>query len=288
MYPQYTHWTGRRDKRGIPLYVFNIGDLDAKKISAAESSDSKERAPDSLSPKLRRLFSTYEHLTEFVFTLCSKVETGRPYPETPISQTCNIVDISGVSLRQFWNLRSHLQDASVLATAHYPETLGRTFIVGAPSFFPTVWSYLSYWFDPITVAKISVLPRSEVESTLKRYIETCNIPMRYGGTLDWEFGQLPILEPEILKVMQMNDGVSTTPLGPIRWKQNAGENKVEAHALGTVAGRQRDLVFAHIPSDIFNKQPEQAFAAIQAARSSQDSARSNLENDAEHESTRQT
>jgi hypothetical protein len=29
---------------------------------------------------------------------------------------------------QFWNLRSHMQDASVLSTAHYPETLDRIFV----------------------------------------------------------------------------------------------------------------------------------------------------------------
>jgi hypothetical protein len=40
----------------------------------------------------------------------------------------NIVDVSGVGLKQFWNLKSHMQDASVLATAHYPETLDRIFV----------------------------------------------------------------------------------------------------------------------------------------------------------------
>jgi hypothetical protein len=52
----------------------------------------------------------------------------RSYPETPISQSNNIVDISGVGLKQFWNLKGHMQDASVLATAHYPETLDRIFV----------------------------------------------------------------------------------------------------------------------------------------------------------------
>ena len=57
---------------------------------------------------------------------CSTLE--RPSPEIPITTTCNIVDISGVGLAQFWNLKQHMQDASVLATAHYPETLDRIFV----------------------------------------------------------------------------------------------------------------------------------------------------------------
>lgn len=59
--------------------------------------------------------------------LCSAVP-GRPNPETPVDQSNNIVDISKVGLKQFWNLRSHMQDASTLATAHYPETLDRIFV----------------------------------------------------------------------------------------------------------------------------------------------------------------
>lgn len=252
---QYTHWTGRRDKRGIPLYVFRIGDLESKNISEAESSGGKGRAKSSLSPKLRRLFATYEHLTQFVCTLCSKVEAGRAYPETPISQTCNIVDISGVSLTQFWSLKSHLQDASVLATAHYPETLGRTFVVGAPAFFPTAWNYLKPWFDPITVAKVFILPASQVKPTLERYIDPQNLPKRYGGTLDWEFGYDPDLDPEVLEVLKMDGGATTLPKGPIRWKHSGDGSRVEAHAVGTIRGAQRDEVVGHILSDIFDREP---------------------------------
>jgi hypothetical protein len=79
-----------------------------------------------VSTKNLRLFALYESLTRFVMPLCSAID--RKHPETPISQSNNIVDISGVGLKQFWNLKNHMQDASVLATAHYPETLDRIFV----------------------------------------------------------------------------------------------------------------------------------------------------------------
>jgi hypothetical protein len=83
---------------------------------------------DSKAPaKLLRLFALYENLMRFVMPL-STILTDRDYSETPITQTNNIVDISGVGLKQFWNLRTHMQDASTLATAHYPETLDRIFV----------------------------------------------------------------------------------------------------------------------------------------------------------------
>lgn len=31
-------------------------------------------------------------------------------------------------MKQFWDLKTHMQDASTLATAHYPETLDRIFV----------------------------------------------------------------------------------------------------------------------------------------------------------------
>ena len=86
-----------------------------------------------VSTKNLRLFALYESLTRFVMPLCSAID--RKHPETPISQSNNIVDISGVGLKQFWNLKNHMQDASVLATAHYPETLDRIFVRPTSSLF---------------------------------------------------------------------------------------------------------------------------------------------------------
>ena len=76
--------------------------------------------------RLLRLFALYEHLLRFVMPVCSALR--RPNPETPIVASNNVVDVSGVGLKQFWNLKGHMQDASVLATAHYPETLDRIFV----------------------------------------------------------------------------------------------------------------------------------------------------------------
>ena len=87
--------------------------------------------------RLLRLFALYENLLNFVMPLCSQLP--RPNMETPIVASTNIVDVSGVGLKQFWNLKGHMQDASVLATAHYPETLDRIFVC-----LPLPYPILSY------------------------------------------------------------------------------------------------------------------------------------------------
>ena len=149
LYPQ---WTGRRDKRGIPFYVYEIKSVDSKAVSAyTTSKDSRKQSTNTKVPwKMLKLFALYENLCRFVLPMCSAIP-DRPNSETPISQSSNIVDLEGVGFTKLWNLRNHMSDASQLATAHYPETLDRIFVVGAPSFFPTIWGWAQRWFDPITV-----------------------------------------------------------------------------------------------------------------------------------------
>ncbi|KAF2623475.1 CRAL/TRIO domain-containing protein [Macroventuria anomochaeta] len=250
LYPQ---WLGRRDKRGIPLYLFEVAPLNSKNISAYEKALAKARTTSpKVATKNLRLFALYESLTRFVTPLCSMVK--RPHPETPISQSNNIVDISNVGLKQFWNLKSHMQDASVLATAHYPETLDRIFIVGAPGFFPTVWGWVKRWFDPITVSKIFILSPANVYATLSEYIDHDNIPKKYGGGLDFEWTQMPNLEPEIEAAVKwekprMQNGKKTLPVGPVKWEK--GQNgEMQAWAVGRQNGQpRRELVFT-IPNPV--------------------------------------
>ncbi|KAK9312629.1 CRAL-TRIO domain-containing protein [Lipomyces starkeyi] len=237
LYPQ---WTGRRDRHGIPVYVYEVKHLDSKTMSAYEKSAIKTHTmakSDVKTPqKLVRLFALYENLIRFVMPLCT-VLTDREYPTTPITQTNNIVDISGVSLRMFWNLRAHMQDASTLATAHYPETLGRIFIIGAPSFFPTVWGWIKRWFDPITTSKIFILSHNDMKATLESYIDPANLPKQYGGELDFEFGQAPVLDPALRDVLKWEGSYTDFPRGPIYWTDKG--DHIEATAVGHAGQNER-------------------------------------------------
>ncbi|KAF7886062.1 hypothetical protein EAF00_010165 [Botryotinia globosa] len=238
LYPQ---WTGRRDRRGIPVYVFEVSYLTGKRMSAYEKSavdtHTKTKQDGKTSGKLLRLFALYENLTRFVMPLCT-VLTDRDHPRTPITQSNNIVDISGVGLKQFWNLRGHMQDASTLATAHYPETLDRIFIIGAPSFFPTVWGWVKKWFDPITTSKIFIISHNDVKSTLEAFIEPRNIPKKYGGELEFEFGDMPTLDPALEAVTTWN-GAGSFPGGPMYWVNTKDQESIQAIAVGSSEKKER-------------------------------------------------
>ncbi|MCJ1426075.1 hypothetical protein MMC29_003977 [Sticta canariensis] len=237
----YPQWTGRRDKRGMPVYLYEVSKLNSKKMVAYASATSKSSVNGPAPSKMLRLFALYENLTRFVTPLCSAVP-GRPNPETPVDQSNNIVDISKVGLKQFWNLRSHMQDASTLATAHYPETLDRIFIIGAPSFFPTVWGWIKKWFDPITTSKIFILSANEVLPTLTAYIDIANIPKKFGGDLDFESGMTPVLDPAVRAVLNLSsestDAERLFLTAPVRWIDGPDGDLV-ALGVGSLNGVQR-------------------------------------------------
>ncbi|KAK3952447.1 CRAL-TRIO domain-containing protein [Pseudoneurospora amorphoporcata] len=240
LYPQ---WTGRRDRRGIPLYLFEIRHLDSKTVSAyekaAETNPSKAVIDGHTSPKLLRLFALYENLTRFAQPLCTELGDRPHATTTPITLSTNIVDISGVSLKQFWNLKSHMQAASQLATAHYPETLDRIFIIGAPYFFSTVWGWIKRWFDPITVSKIFILGPHEVKATLEEFIDPKNIPKQYGGELDFTWGDQPKTDPYIKERVKWENGLTDFPEGPKYWRPTADGTRMECVAVGSEGGKQR-------------------------------------------------
>lgn len=245
----YPQWTGRRDRRGIPVYLYEVGKLDSKKMIAYSSSTSKSKEKGPSPSRMLRLFALYENLTRFVMPLCSAVP-GRTNPETPVDQSNNIVDISHVGLKQFWNLKSHMQDASTLATAHYPETLDRIFIIGAPSFFPTVWGWIKKWFDPITTSKIFILSHKQVLPTLISFIDIANIPMKYGGELDFECGKTPVLDQQVRDCLSIAAGSDAERLflsAPVRWI-DAGDDEMTALGVGSIDGKQRKEAVATLHS----------------------------------------
>lgn len=82
----------------------------------------------------------YEAMTRMVLRFCSFLPHSTA--PTPISSVTTIIDLDQVSLTSMWTWRKHLQEASTLATANYPETLSTIVVVNSPPFFPTVWGWI--------------------------------------------------------------------------------------------------------------------------------------------------
>ncbi|KAF9267599.1 CRAL/TRIO domain-containing protein [Marasmius fiardii PR-910] len=177
----YPRWTGRRDNDGHPLYVYRLA-------SIASLQQEIHSAPPQR--RYQRIVALYEIMTRFVLPLC----TFLPHKSSePISSVVTIIDLEKVSFGTMWGLRDHLQEASKLATANYPETLHTIAVVNSPSFFPTIWRWISGWFDEGTRKKIHVLG-TDPGPVLRGLINPVHLPAVYGGELDWQFENEPSLD----------------------------------------------------------------------------------------------
>ncbi|KAL4862262.1 hypothetical protein BDV12DRAFT_203213 [Aspergillus spectabilis] len=123
----FAQWTGRRDHHGLPVYVFPLNCLTKEKMEAYISKMSSSSSASTQIPGALMAFrALYENLLHFVLPLCSRLP--RPHSEVPITASTHIIDMTGLTLKQFLDIKRYLQAASELATAHYPETLGRVFV----------------------------------------------------------------------------------------------------------------------------------------------------------------
>ena len=91
-----------------------------------------------------------------------------------------------------------------------------------------------------------------------------NIPKKYGGQLDFSFGDMPMVDPAIEKMFEWRAGPvegvgSRLPIGPIRW-QKGEKGEMEAIAVGTIDDTPRREVLGWVQKpfdDIFYRQVEQ-------------------------------
>ena len=101
------------------------------------------------------------------------------------------------------------------------------------------------------MSKIFILSASTLTSTLEEYIDSDNIPKKYGGKLNYEYGMLPVLEPAIDDVLQWENpeiqhGQKTMPSGPIKWEKTP-DGGMSAIAVGREQGVPRNRVVARLP-----------------------------------------
>jgi len=202
----FPRWTGRRDKMGYPLCVYQPAKVSSALLSKISYLSLEEREG--------RISAVQESLLLAINPLMSTLPSGS-YP-TPVDGTSNIIDMDGLSFYQAWNLRALLQETSTLSNANYPETMGMTWIINAPSFFSTVWSYIQGWLDEKTCLKIHVLSQAQ-QAELLVEIDAENLPKLYGGQLDWEYHDAPNLDEPTKEAFKAIGG--NCPGGPFEYAE---------------------------------------------------------------------
>ena len=199
-------WIGRRDRQGRPIHVWALRNLDPAEIAAYLRDAAKLKASHPYhcqSPTAANaiLFSTLlEYFKRFTIPVCNAIP-DRPDPQKPVISGTTIVDISGVSIRQWWQLKDHINEASKLHAKYSPDTLDQSFVVGAPPFLPWLVGAVQKWFSP-SMMDVTFLQNSEIKKKLLEYVDADDLPKRFGGNLDWDYGKDPVLDDEVRAILE--------------------------------------------------------------------------------------
>lgn len=161
IYPQYYH---KMDKDGRPVYIERLGKVDFTALNKITSEDRM----------LKYLVWQYE---KFLYERLPATSAAVGHP---VETSCTILDLKGVGISSFYQVKDYVGKASKIGQDYYPECMGKFYIINAPFMFSTVWGFVKPWLDEVTVAKISILGGSYKDPLLEQ-ISADNLPSDLGG-----------------------------------------------------------------------------------------------------------
>lgn len=149
--------------------------------------------------QLQRLVLEYEISFSERLPACSL------YMGHPVETFCTILDLGGVSLSNFYQVKDYISTAASIGQLRYPETMGKFYIINASWAFSVIWSMIKPWLDEVTVDKVEIVGGGYKEVLLKQ-IPKENLPKGLGG--------------ECVCV----GGCSMSDAGP--WRREGGKGKI--------------------------------------------------------------
>eukprot|EP01095_Lingulamoeba_sp_RSL-Kostka_P014736 TRINITY_DN6554_c0_g4_i1.p1 TRINITY_DN6554_c0_g4~~TRINITY_DN6554_c0_g4_i1.p1 ORF type:complete len:286 (-),score=77.55 TRINITY_DN6554_c0_g4_i1:68-925(-) len=107
--------------------------------------------------------------------------------EKPIEKVCLMVDYTncGLGMAGVNNTKISLECLNVLQD-HYPERLGRAFMINTPFVFSAFWSIISKFLDPETSEKIQFIKRKNLK-LLQKYIDPDMILKEFKGKNEYKW-----------------------------------------------------------------------------------------------------
>lgn len=153
------------------MYIEQYGGID---LNAMYKITTQERM-------LQNLVVEYEKVADPRLPACSR-KAGKL-----LETCCTIMDMKGVGVTKISSVYGYVKSTSAISQDHYPERLGKMYIINAPWGFAGAFNFIKGFLDPVTVAKIHVLG-SGYEKELLAQIPAENLPKQFGGKCECKGG----------------------------------------------------------------------------------------------------
>lgn len=160
----YIKFYHKVDNEGRPVYYEYLGSINVKMLYELTT-------PERM---LKNHICEYERLT------MEKFPAASIFLKKQITQSCTVLNLKGVHISDFSSVYSLVKTISRVSQDHYPEILGRMFIINSPLLFTATWTLIKGMLDETTTKKITV-HGSDYLNHLLKFIPAENIPANLGG-----------------------------------------------------------------------------------------------------------
>ena len=173
---------------------------------------------------LQNLVVEYEKVADPRLPACSR-KAGKL-----LETCCTIMDLKGVGISRATSVYGYIKQASAISQDHYPERLGKLYIINSPWGFSGVWSIVKGFLDPVTVSKIHILGGG-YEKELLGQVPAENLPKNFGGKCECKGG---------CELSDEGPWQDKQWARPPRWaKKEGGEGTTQQQAGGAVQQEQK-------------------------------------------------
>ena len=164
----YPHYHAGRGKNGHACYYERPGDLELDELM-------------SRGINLDKMLRHWLFVTEYQWEVLLNGD--------PLAKSIAIIDVHKVSLTDLAGDKlDFLKKTISYANQHYPERSHVIYIVNAPSYFTWIWALIRPFVHENTQKKVRILSKKHTFEGLKEHIDESQIPIYYGGKLDYGSG----------------------------------------------------------------------------------------------------
>jgi hypothetical protein len=144
---------GLTDKFGRPVYIQAPGSIPVDLVKQYISTDCAVRC--------------HAYSQESIRKACREqtLKLGRP-----VTKLLSIVDLTGLSTDAL-SVSDIIKAMFAVDERYYPETLGNTLVVNAPSVFPMIYAVVQKFLDPEVAAKVKIANKDESPALLAQFFD---------------------------------------------------------------------------------------------------------------------